>query len=76
MLHATTGNRYADGDDIRLVNLGPIALINSHKLAISSGTDLDENSRAHIVSLMYEIITSAKGTDDLSVGFDCEPGRR
>ena len=25
VLHAATGNRYADGKDIRLVNLGPIS---------------------------------------------------
>ena len=31
VLHAATGNRYADNNDIRLVNLGPIALFSSYK---------------------------------------------
>ena len=29
VLHASTGNRYADGDDIRIINLGPIALFSN-----------------------------------------------
>ena len=29
VLHAATSNRYIDGKDIRLVNLGPIALFSS-----------------------------------------------
>ena len=29
VLHAATNNRYADGNDMRLVNLGPIALFSS-----------------------------------------------
>ena len=32
VLHAATNNRYVDGDDIRLVNEGPIALISNYKL--------------------------------------------
>ena len=31
---------------------------------------------AHIVSLMYKLLTSAKGSDDLSTGFDRDRGRR
>ena len=33
-------------------------------------------SNAHIVSLLYEIITSAKNTKDFSIGFDRDSGRR
>ena len=29
VLHAATNNRYIDGDDIRLVNAGPIALFSN-----------------------------------------------
>ena len=37
VLHAATKNRFADGNDIRLVNLGPIALFSNYKLTTSSG---------------------------------------
>ena len=36
VLHAATNNRYVDGNDIRLVNLGPIALFSYYKLTNSS----------------------------------------
>ena len=29
VLHAATGNRFADANDIRLVNLGPLSLLGS-----------------------------------------------
>ena len=37
VLHAATNNIYADGKDIRLVNLGPVALFSNYKLTTSSG---------------------------------------
>ena len=52
VLQATTDNRYVDANDIRLVNLGPIALFSNYKLTTSSGKHLEEISHAHIVSLM------------------------
>ena len=70
VLHAATNNRYADNNDIRLVNLGPIALFGDYKLTTSSGKPLEDISHAHIVSLMYKLITSARDSDDLSIGFD------
>ena len=76
VLRAATGNRYADVSDIRLVNIGPIALISSYKLTTSSGKHLEEISHAHIVSLMYKLITSTNGSDDLSIGFDRDRRRR
>ena len=51
VLHAITGNRYADNNDIRLVTLDPIALFSSFKLTTSSGIYLEDISHAHIVSL-------------------------
>ena len=36
VLQAATKNKYAYGDDIRLVNLGPIALFSIYKLTTSS----------------------------------------
>ena len=76
VLHAATANRYANGNDIRLVSLGPIALFNNHKLTTSSGKQLEEISHAHFVSLIYGLLTSSKDSDDLSFGFDCDRGRR
>ena len=37
VLHAATNNRYVDGNDIRLVNLGPIGLFSKYTLTTSSG---------------------------------------
>ena len=75
-LHAAIGNRYADGDDIRLVNLAPIALFSNYKLTTSSGKHLENIDHAHIVSLMYELLTSSRGSDDLFIGFDRSLNRR
>ena len=69
-------SRYGNGNDIRLVNLGPIALFSNFKLTTSSGKHLEDISHAHLVSLMYKLITSSKGSDDLSIGFDRSMQRR
>ena len=77
VLHAAApNNRYADGNDIRLVNLGPIALFSNYKLTSSSGKHLENIDHAHIVSLMYKLLSSSKGSDDLSIGFDRDRTRR
>ena len=76
VLHAATGNRYVDNNDKRLVNLGPIALFSNYKLKTSSGKHLEDNSHAHIVSLMYKLITSRRGSDNFSIGFDRSRDRR
>ena len=76
IVHAATKNRYADGKDIRLINLGPIALFSNYKLATSSGKHLEDVSHAHIVSLMYNLITNAKDMNDLSIGFDRDRTKR
>ena len=76
VLHAATNNRYADGNDIRLVNLGPIALFSNYKLGTSPGKHLENIDHAHIVSLMYKLLTSSRGSDDLSIGFDRDRNRR
>ena len=76
VVHAATNNRYADNNNIRLVNLCPVALFNNYKLTTSSGKHLEDVSHAHIVSLMYKLITTAKGCDDLSIGFDRDRTRR
>ena len=76
VLHAVTNNRYADGNDIRLVNLGPIGLFSNYKLTTSSGKHLENIDHAHIISLMYKLLSSGKGSDDLSIGFDRDRTRR
>ena len=70
VLKAATGNRYADGADIRLVNLAVIAFSGIYNITTSSGRHLEEINHAHIVSLMYKLLSSSKESDDLSIGFD------
>ena len=76
VLHAATNNRYVDGNDIRLVNLGSLGLFSNYKLTTSSGKHLENFDHAHIVSLMYEPLTSSKGSDDLSIYFDRDRNKR
>ena len=76
VLQAATNNRYVDANDIRLVKLGAIALFSIHKLTTSSGKHLEEISHAHIVSLMYKLLTSSKDNEYLSIGFDRSRDRR
>ena len=76
LLNAATGNRYADVNDIRLINQGIIALFSFYKLATSSGKHLEKINHAHTVSLMYKLLSSNKGSDDLSNGFDRSRDRR
>ena len=76
VLRADNSNRYLDGNDIRLVILGPIALFSNYNLTTSSGKHLENIDHAHIVSLMYKLLSSSKGSDDLSIGFDRDRGRR
>ena len=76
VLHAATNNRYVGGNDIRLVNLAPIGLFSNYKLTTSSGKHLENIDHAHIVSLMYKLLSSSKGSDDLFIGFDRDRNRR
>ena len=71
MLHAATGNRYADDDDlIRLANQGPVASFSRYKSTTSSGKHLEDITHGHTVSSIYKPKTSAKGSENLSIGFD------
>ena len=64
VLHAAANNRYVDDNDVRLMNLGPIALFINYKLTTSSGKHLENIDHAHLICLMYKLITSSKGFDD------------
>ena len=76
VLQAATNNRYVNAKDIRLVNSGPIPLFSIYRLTTSSEKHLEEVSRAHIVSLLYKLLTSSKDSEDLSIGFDRSRDRR
>ena len=76
VLKRADNSRYANGNDIRLVNLGPVALFSNFKLTTSSGKHLEDISHAHLVSLIYKLITSSKDSNDLSIGFDHSRNRR
>ena len=70
VLHDVTGNKYVDINDIRLVSIGPLALFSKYKLTTSSGKHLVFIDHAHIASLMCKLLTSSRGSDALSIGFD------
>ena len=76
VLHAATGNRYVDNNALWLVNLGPSALFSNYKLTTNPGKHLEDINHAHIVSLMYKLIKSSRGSDYLSIGFDRSRDRR
>ena len=76
VIKKTDDSRYGNGNDIRLVNLGPIALFSNFILTTSSRKHLEDISHAYFVSLMYKLITSSKNSDDLSIGFDRSSARR
>ena len=56
--------------------MGPAALFSNFKLTTSSGKHLEDFSHAHLVSLMYKLITSSKDSNDLSIGFDYSRNRK
>ena len=61
---------------MKLVVLDPLALFRTYRLTTSSGKHLEEINHAHIVCLMYKLITSRRGSDDLSNGLDRSRDRR
>ena len=69
-------SRYANGNDIRLVNLGSTDLFSNFKLTTSSGKHLEDINHSHIISLMYKLITSSKDSKALFIGFDRSRNRR
>ena len=50
--------RYTNGDEISLVNFGPISLFSEAKLTTSSGKHLEKVDNLHLISLMYKLLTS------------------
>ena len=62
--------RYADGDQINLINFGPVALFSEDKLTTSSGKHLEKVDNLHPISLMYKFLTSNQQTSQLMYGFE------
>ena len=71
LLHsANPDKRYVDGDDIQIVNPGPIAFFSNYKLTTGWEKHLEDISQAHIRGLLSRLLTSSKDSDVLSNGFD------
>ena len=62
--------RYADGDQISLVNFGSVALFSEAKLTTSSGKHFEKVDNLHPISLMYKLLTSNQQTSQLMYGFE------
>ena len=62
--------RYADGDQISLVNFGPVALFSEAKLVTSSGKHLEKVDNLHPICLMHKLLTSNQQTSQLMYGFE------
>ena len=62
--------RYADGDQISLINFGPVALFSDAKLTTSSSKYLEKSDNWHPISLMYKLLTSSQQTSQLMFGFE------
>ena len=62
--------RFVDGDEISLVNFGPISLFSEAKLTTSSGKHLEKVDNLHLISLMYKLLTSTSQTSQLLYGFE------
>ena len=62
--------KFADGDEISLVNFGPISLFSEAKLTNFSGKHLEKVDNLHAVSLIHKLLTSTKSTSQLMYGFE------
>ena len=62
--------RNIDGDEISLVNFGPISLFSEAKLTTSSGKHLEKVDTLHPIALMTKLLTSTSQTSQLLYGFE------
>ena len=76
VIEKADNSRSGNGNDIKLVIIGPIALFSYFNLTTSSRKRLDDKSHAHLVSLKCNLLASSKDSDDLSIGFDGSRNRR
>ena len=68
--------KYVDGNEISLVNLGPIAMFAEARLTTHSGKHLEKVENVHPISLMHKLLSSCHETTDLLSGFDSSIPRR
>ena len=61
---------YVDGDQLLVVNFGPVALFSEVRLTTSSGKHLKEVDNLLPTSLMYKLLTSNQQTSQLMYGFE------
>ena len=71
-----TNNRYIDNIDIGLVKSGSIALFSKYRLTTSSGKHLEDINHAPKASINYKLLTSSRGSDDLSTGLHRDRDKR
>ena len=64
------GFRYADAQYIRSVNLGSFVFFTEYEITAVSGKDSETVAIIQIICLLYRILTSSKGSDDLCIGSD------
>ena len=62
--------RYADCDQISLVNFEPVVLFSEAKLTTSSGKHLEKVDNLLPIFLMYKHLTSSQQTSQLMYGFE------
>ena len=62
--------RFNDGDEISLVNFGPVALFSEAKLTTSSGKHLEKVDNLHPINIMYKLLTRTQQTSQLMHGFE------
>ena len=62
--------RYTDGDEIILVNFGPVALFSEAKLVTSLGKHMEKVDNLQRNCLVYKILTSQQQTSQLMYGFE------
>ena len=62
-------SRYADGDHLRLVNLGAVAPISEQSLNTSRCKGKEGNDIAHFLFILYILKSRSKDSDDLLIGF-------
>ena len=66
---ATTNNRHAFGKERWLVSKDLIASSSTYKRSYCRKEHLEDTSHAHVLCLMYKLLTTNSGCDDLSFGF-------
>ena len=66
---AVAKDRYVADDHMRLVNLGSIAISIKYWLTISSGKEMEEIDKAHVICLFYNLLSSSRESVDLWIGF-------